>query len=80
MRGLELYGLAEIIKHKPNSCKPLFVKESIKGVDANYVFFLMKPNFSLEGSSRKDIEESVMDSFQDFFYLFGRSGEGYWIC
>ncbi|KAK2558685.1 hypothetical protein P5673_018888 [Acropora cervicornis] len=26
----------------------------------------MKPNFSLDGSSRKEIEESVMDSFQDF--------------
>ena len=26
----------------------------------------MKPNFSLDGSSQKEIEESVMDSFQDF--------------
>lgn len=66
MRGLELYGLAEIIKHNPESCKSLFVRGSVEDVDANYVFSLMKPNFSLEGSSRKEIEESVMDSFQDF--------------
>ena len=64
MKGLELYGLAEIIKHNPESCKPLFVMGSVEDVDANYVFSLIKPNFSLEGSSRKEIEESVMDSFQ----------------
>jgi len=33
----------------------------------------MKANFSLEETGQKEIEESVMDTFQDFFYLFGRS-------
>ena len=66
MKGLELYGLAEIIQCNPELCKPLFVRVSVEDVDANYVLSLMKPNFSLEGSSRKEIEESVMDSFQDF--------------
>ena len=65
MKGLELYGLAEIIKQNPESCKPLFVRGSVQGVNANYVFSLMKPNFSLYGSSRKEIEESVMDSFHE---------------
>ena len=37
-----------------------------KDVDANYVFSLMKPCYSVEGSTRKEVEESVMDSFQDF--------------
>ena len=36
-----------------------------KDVDANYVFPLMKPCYSVEGSTRKDVEESVMDGFQD---------------
>ena len=36
-----------------------------KDVDANYVFPLMKPCYSVEGSTRKEVEESVMDSFQD---------------
>ena len=54
IKGLELYGLAELIKQNPESCKPLFVRGSVQGVDANYVFSLMKPNFSLDGSSRKD--------------------------
>lgn len=66
MKGLEFYGLAELIKQNPESCKHLFLMGSVRSVDANYVFSLMKPNFSLDGSSRKEIEESVMISFQDF--------------
>ena len=38
MRGLELYGLADIIKQKPEICKPLFAMGQAKDVDANYVF------------------------------------------
>ena len=66
MRGLELYGLADIIRQKPEICKALFVMGHEKDVDANYVFSLMKPCYSVEGSTRKEVEESVMDSFQDF--------------
>ena len=66
MRGPELYGLPDIIRQKPEMCKALFVMELEKDVDANYMFSLKKPCYSLEGSSRKEVEESVMDSFQDF--------------
>lgn len=66
MKGLELYGLADIIKQKPEICKPLFVMGQAKDVDANYVFSLMKPRYAVEGSTRREVEESVMDSFQDF--------------
>ena len=66
MRGLELYGLADIIKPKPEIYKPLFVMGQAKDVDANYVFSLMKPRYAVEGSTRREVEESVMDSFQDF--------------
>ena len=51
MRGPELYGLADIIRQKPEMCKALFVMEHEKDVDADYVFSLMKPCYSLEGSS-----------------------------
>ena len=66
MKGMELYGLAELIRRNPESCKPLFVQATDESVDANYVFSLMKPKYSPEGSSRKRVEESVMDHFQDF--------------
>ena len=76
-RGLELYGLGDIIRQKPEICKALFVMGHEKDVDANYVFPLMKPCYSVEGSTRKDVEESVMDSFQDV--SFGRWAENQWI-
>ena len=65
MKGLELYGLTDIIRQKPEICKVLFVMGHEKDVDVNYVFPLMKPCYSVEGSTRKEVEESVMDSFQD---------------
>ncbi|KAJ7352803.1 hypothetical protein OS493_033865 [Desmophyllum pertusum] len=37
-----------------------------KKVDANYLFSLMAPQFSPEGSSHRYSEEQVMDYFQDF--------------
>ena len=66
MRGLELYGLADIIRQNPEVCKALFVMGHEKDVDANYVFSLMKPCYSVEGSTQNEVEQSVMDSFQDF--------------
>ena len=36
---MELYGLAEMIRRNPESCKPLFVQATDESVDANYVFF-----------------------------------------
>ena len=64
---LELsHGLADIVRQKLEICKALFVMGHEKDVDANYVFSLMRPCYSLEGSTRKEVEESVMDSFQDF--------------
>ena len=34
-------------------------------VDANYVFSLMQPELSPAGSSRREVEEKLMDDFQD---------------
>ena len=65
MKGLELYGLAKVIRQNANSCKPLFLKGELEDIDANYVFSLMEPQFSPEGSTRKKVEESVLDNFQD---------------
>ena len=67
LKGLKLYGVSEIIKLNPEACRPLFVQGYLHGaVDANYVFSLMKPRFSEEGSNRRELENEVMDSFQDF--------------
>ena len=66
MKGLELYGLAEMLKQKPEAFKQYFVMGQGEPVDANFLFSLMKPRFSVGGSTRKEIEENVMDYFQDF--------------
>ena len=64
--GMSLYGLGSILAHSPAACKPLFVKGHIAAVDANYLAGLLQPQYSPEGSSRRLVEENVVDHFQDF--------------
>jgi hypothetical protein len=71
MHGLDSYGLRNILQTHPNVCKALFVQDDHdeSAVDANYLFSIMNPEFSEAGTTRKEIEESMMDFLQDF--LFG---------
>ncbi|XP_028417210.1 uncharacterized protein LOC114541494 [Dendronephthya gigantea] len=70
MRGLGVYGLAEVVTKYPEICKSLFVLDSKDNdiVDANYLFSLMIPQYSPEGSSKRITEETIMDNFQDFLF------------
>ena len=63
-KGLNVLGLWDLIRSYPDKCQPLFLREyKVQTVpDANYVFSL-RPNYSNEGSSRRVIEESIMDHF-----------------
>ena len=65
-QGMDLYGLASILSHSPDACKPLFVKGHISDVDANYLAGALNPQYSPEGSSKRLMEEKVVDHFQDF--------------
>ena len=65
-QGMDLYGLASILSHSPDACKPLFVKGHISDVDANYLAGALNPQYSPEGSSKRLVEEKVVDHFQDF--------------
>ena len=68
MIGLESYGLNEIVKCKPDHCQPLFVNGDLKtrlSPDADYLFALMVPRFSRNGTSRRCTEENVFDFLQD---------------
>lgn len=52
----------------PDECQPLFVNGFLnKGLapDSNYLYSLMVPQFSEEGSTKRTIEEVMMDAFQD---------------
>lgn len=68
MKGMELYGLADIIRENPETLEGFFVKGQQQPVDSNYLFALMKPEYSAEGGSRRPKEESVMDFFQYFIF------------
>ena len=63
---MDVYGLASILSHSPDACKPLFVKGHISDVDANYLAGALNPQYSPEGSSKRLVEEKVVDHFQDF--------------
>ena len=63
---LNLYGLADIICNYLQVTHSLFVRGQQKAVDADYVFSLLKPKFSEDGSSRRVEKEQMTDYFQDF--------------
>jgi hypothetical protein len=67
MQGLALYGIDELLKKAPGLCKYYFVRGLIQdNIDANYLFSCMQPEYSEPGSSRRTLEEKVVDNFQDF--------------
>lgn len=69
MKGLAAFGLANLIKTYPEACKSLFVTKSQNDViDANYLFSILSPEYSPEGSSKRCTEEVIMDLFQDFLF------------
>ncbi len=67
MAGLEHLAFAKELKKHPDLCKPLFVKSCKVGeVDADYVFSLICPNYSEKGTTRRALEEGIVDHFQDY--------------
>ena len=65
--GMKLFGVLQAVRAHTDAMKSLFLKGGDeKIVDANYVFSIMHPEHSLDGSSRKANEEQIMDNFQDF--------------
>ena len=68
MEGLDSYGLKNILHSCPDVCKAFFVCVQGGEVDANYLFSILHPEYNEAGSMRKEIEESLMDFFQDFLF------------
>ena len=68
MEGLKLFGVAGAIRSNPQAFQSLFTKDSQSEhvIDANYLVLVLRPDYSPRGSSRRLVEESLMDSFQDF--------------
>lgn len=70
LNGLDAYGLASTIQTHPEACMALFVQDtkSDDAVDSNYLLSILHPEYSQTGSTRKEIEESMMDFLQDFLF------------
>ena len=62
MKGLQLFGLGEVIQKYLEACKENFVMVS-DDVDANYLFSLMCPEYPGDGTTPKQIEKSVLGFF-----------------
>lgn len=70
--GLNSYGLGDLISAHPDICKPLFLEEfyAESVPDGDYLFSLLKPKYSPESTTKRVIEESMMDHFQDLLISF----------
>ena len=65
-KGLDLFGLQALMQANSLLCKQLFVTgHGGKAPDANYVVSCLIPCYSEAGSSRRAIEEEMVDHFQD---------------
>ena len=64
--GLKLFNAYEVIKRNSDICKSLFIIGATEEINANYVFSLVEPSYSAEGSNRRQTEENIIDNFQDF--------------
>ena len=51
--GLKLFNAYEVIKRNSDICKSVFIIGATEEVNANYVFSLVKPSYSIEGSNRR---------------------------
>lgn len=67
VEGLKLCGVLAAVRAHAEIAKPLFVRgEENRKVDANYLFSLMHPHYSSDGTSKRALEECIMDNLQDF--------------
>ena len=62
----------DLISCHPDICKPFFLEEFHAGTvpDGDYLFSLLKPKYSPESTTRRVLEESMMDHLQDLLISF----------
>ena len=66
--GLKLLGLLDILSIHPELCREFFVIGNSDVIDANYLLENIKPEYSPECSTRRQLEEQAMDYFQDLLF------------
>ena len=66
LKGLELFNMFKYVKQFSTLFKPLFVKTpDTKVIDGNYIVSLLRPEYAEEHSTKRQLEEMVIDLLQD---------------
>ncbi|XP_073719583.1 uncharacterized protein [Misgurnus anguillicaudatus] len=65
-KGLQLYGLLDMLKGHPDMWKTLFVPGEDNTVDSDYILSHVAPEMSAKGTSRASVENKIINFFQDF--------------
>ncbi|KAI4814437.1 hypothetical protein KUCAC02_003633, partial [Chaenocephalus aceratus] len=73
--GLALYGLDELLVEQPLLCQQLFVPGSLQGVDADFLILALSPEYSPEGSVRRQCEMRIVNLLQDYLQELEDKGE-----
>lgn len=70
LEGLNTLSISDYLWSNRDLLEPLFtLEEGNNSVDSNYVFSILKPQFSSEACSKRVVEEHVFDNFQDFLNM-----------
>ena len=70
--GLNTYGLGDLISSHPDIFNKLFLQDYHAETvpDGNYLITLLRPRYSPEATSKRSVEESLMDHMQDLLISF----------
>ncbi|KAI3352149.1 hypothetical protein L3Q82_020960 [Scortum barcoo] len=83
-KGLQLYNLPDVMEKNIDLCRPLFVPLQDNKPDANFIMASCKPDFSEQGTSRHNLEQSLLNCFQDFLQELEDNGKKHvhlsWKC
>ncbi|KAG1952379.1 G2/M phase-specific E3 ubiquitin-protein ligase-like [Pimephales promelas] len=64
--GLRLYGLDEVLAQHTQMCQQLFVPGHLQEVNVDFLLLALSPDFSEEGSVRRQREMRIINFLQDF--------------
>eukprot|EP00794_Sanderia_malayensis_P011644 gene11644-12842_t len=69
-KGLESYGIMQLVRHYPDICEEIFVSKHAQNTipDADYLYSLLQPQFAEKDTMKRELQEKMMDTFQDFLY------------
>uniref|UniRef100_A0A3P9B423 Uncharacterized LOC106674644 n=1 Tax=Maylandia zebra TaxID=106582 RepID=A0A3P9B423_9CICH len=73
-KGMELYGLVNLMAVNPEACHSLFVPGKILKPDADFIMMSCQPHFSEKGTSRERTERKIINFLQDFLQEIEVSG------